>query len=144
MIFILPSKNFQARSTYFPVKGRKFQSTCDSELWRWLLLSVQDAVHYVKRCSWNGFNYFIITWDPGLVYRDRCLMTPFLAYLISTGVYLPRAQVLSKKRKKTCLAVSKLVRTYWFFSVFFFPPSQFYYCRGFSKSINWFFLRVLA
>lgn len=25
-------KNFQAGGTYFPVKGRKFQSTCNSEL----------------------------------------------------------------------------------------------------------------
>jgi len=47
----------------------------------------------------------IITWDPGLVYRDECVMTPFLACLLSTGVCLPEVHSTSfvKEEKKPTL-----------------------------------------
>lgn len=49
-------------------------------------------------------------------------MTPFLAYLISTGVYLSRAQVLSKKGKKSALLFQNWSEHTDFFVFPFFPP----------------------
>lgn len=65
-------------------------------------------------------------------------MTPFLAYLISTWILSVQSTSFVKRGKKLacCFKIGQNILIFLCFLFFF--PSPLYYCRGFSKSINWF------